>query len=132
MRDGIRREVGRVLENIVPNDEQMCLSNVSGSEGNVENVEDDEGGTCLLYCARDQIAHTKNGNDLGDVHFVWTCRLILYSMDPCPAEFLHFLHGINPHDRSKKKDVPKKRYLHKCNHLRKRYMFFATQKSRKI
>lgn len=35
-RDGIWREDGRVLENIVSNDEQMCLSNVSDNERNVE------------------------------------------------------------------------------------------------
>ena len=43
MRDGRRREDGRVVENIVPNDEQMRLSDVSGDEDNVsKNVDDDE------------------------------------------------------------------------------------------
>ena len=32
MRDGMWREDGRVLENIVSNDEQTCLSNVSDDE----------------------------------------------------------------------------------------------------
>lgn len=35
MRDGIWREDRRVLENIVSNDEQMCLGSVSDNEGNV-------------------------------------------------------------------------------------------------
>ena len=43
MRDGRQREDGRVVENIVLDDERMCLVNVGTDEHNVvENVGNDE------------------------------------------------------------------------------------------